>query len=150
MLESLKEWCNSPDLAADPTLQILTAQLYMAQENYKEALKLVHADNENLEKMATAIAIYLKIDRLDLAQKTLKIMQDINEDDDILVQLASSWVQIESGGDRVNEALETLSELLTSPGPSVPVLNAIAVCNMQKKEFTAALDSLKQARKLVS
>lgn len=39
------------------------------------------------------IQLYLRIDRLDLAQKQLKTMKSIDEDN-ILSQLATAWVNI--------------------------------------------------------
>jgi coatomer subunit epsilon len=43
--------------------------------------------------LALCVQIYLRIDRVDLAQKVLKSMQDL-DDDDSLTTLAQVWVAL--------------------------------------------------------
>jgi hypothetical protein len=43
--------------------------------------------------LALSVEIYLKIDRVDLASKQVKAMQDI-DDDDALTTLATTWLYI--------------------------------------------------------
>lgn len=98
---TLSEWLETEDVKDDETLQIVAAQIYLAEEDYKSALQLVIND-ENLEKMALCVEIYLRINRLDLAEKVARQMQDI-DDDDVLTQLSLAWVYIRQGGDKVRQ-----------------------------------------------
>lgn len=100
-----------------------------------------------LSRLSMCVLIYLKIDRLDLASKALKAMQDL-DDDDTLTQLATVWLSIAIGGEKVSESIFLLQELLEKFGPSVPVLNALAVCDIHQRNYTNAFQYTKQAREL--
>lgn len=50
VLDTLKDWLSTPELAKDVTLQIIAAEIYLLNGNLKEALALVVNDAENLEK----------------------------------------------------------------------------------------------------
>jgi len=89
--------------------------------------------------------IYLRLDRVDLAAKSVKAMQDI-DDDDTLTQLSQSWLYIHQGGEKVTEASFILQELLEKFGPSDKVFNSLAVCQMHLRNYPQALQYLKQAR----
>ncbi len=39
--ETLREWMTDSCIASDPAVQLLSAQIYLEAQNYKEALKLV-------------------------------------------------------------------------------------------------------------
>jgi len=146
-LGTLQEWLASPDLAKDTTLQLLSAEVFVSNGRLKDALALVANDAENLEKLALCVHIYLRIDRPDLAAKSLKAMQEL-DDDDTLTQLASAWLGISTGGEKISEASFLLQELLEKFGPSVVVLNSLAVCEIHQRNYTAAFQYTKQAREL--
>lgn len=145
VLSTLKEWTEDAEVSQDLILQILAARIFFEEGMYKEAGRLVCNAGDNLEKMSLAVQIYLKIDRLDLASTACRQMQDL-DDDDVLTQLASSWVNIASGRDKVTEASFLLQELVEKFGPSVRVLNGLAVCQLHGKNYMAAFQHLKQAR----
>jgi len=147
VLDTLKEWLSTPELASDVTLQLVAAHIYMLEGMNKEALKLVSNDAENLEKLAVCVAIYLRMDRVDLASKSVKCMHDV-DDDDTLTQLCAAWLAIRTGGDRLNEAAFLLQELIEKFGPSVPVLNALAVCSLHQRQYAQAFQHTKSAREL--
>jgi coatomer protein complex subunit epsilon len=147
VFETLKDWFSDEQVAKDPTLQLVGAQIYFEEGTYKEALRLVQNAGEDLEKLAMQVQIYLKIERVDLAAKTVKFMQDV-DDDDALTQLAQSWVLIVQGGSKVTEASEQLQELVEKFGPSINVLNSQAACQIAQKNYAEAFSFLKQARSL--
>ena len=141
---------SSPDLSKDVTLQLLASQMFLAAGKLKESLSLVHGGDasENLEKLSMQVQIYLRIDRPDLAAKSLKAMQDL-DDDDTLTQLTSAWMGLASGAvDKVTEAAFLLQELLEKFGPSVVVLNSLAVAEIHQRNYAQAFAYTKQAREL--
>ncbi|RZB40125.1 coatomer subunit epsilon [Asbolus verrucosus] len=75
-------------------LALVAATIYVNQNNLEAAYRVLHT-SESLEAMAFIIDILLKIDRVDLARKKLKEMQE-KDDDATLTQLAQAWVNIAS------------------------------------------------------
>jgi len=152
VLDTLKEWLSSDLTAKNVMLELVTADLFLQDKNYKEALKLASNNNaENLEKLSLCVQIYIAIDRLELAGKCAKSMTDL-DDDDPLTQLTSAWLSLaaaaKSGPEKVTEAHFLFQELSEKFSPSVAVLNGLAVCEIHNKNYTSAFSFLKQARDL--
>ena len=74
-------------------------------------------------------------------------MQDL-DDDDTLTQLSTAWVGIYTGGEKTTEAAFLLQELMEKFGPSVVVLNSLAVCDIHQRNYANAFQFTKQAREL--
>eukprot|EP00968_Pinguiococcus_pyrenoidosus_P000743 scaffold47_cov258-Pinguiococcus_pyrenoidosus.AAC.70 len=70
------------------------------------------------------------MDRPDLAKHQLRVMQQADEDAS-LTQLASAWIGIYEGGQRVSDAAYTLEELMDKFGRSTLLLNATAAAKMR-------------------
>ena len=67
-MTQIQEWLADGVASANTTLQLVAAILFMHDDNLKEAVKLVHR-GVNLEQNALLVQLYLRMDRLDLAQK---------------------------------------------------------------------------------
>ena len=50
VFDTLKEWFEDAQMASNPTLQLIAAQIYYEQGNLKEALSLVADAGEDMEK----------------------------------------------------------------------------------------------------
>jgi len=142
-LTTLKEWMADGVTANNPTLQVIAATVYFHEGNYETAMRCVHQSN-SLEGMAMLVQIYLKINRPDQAEKELKSMQQ-TDDDATLTLLATAWVSIALGGDKIQEAVsiyQDLSEKYTATGL---LLNGMALCNLHMQRYSEAERLLLQA-----
>lgn len=97
--------------------------------------------------MSLCVCIYLAMHRLDLAERQIKAMQEM-DDDDTLTQLSLAWVNVALGGDRLQEAYLVLQELVEKFGPSVQVANSLGVCQLHLKKYAEAAELFKEAREL--
>lgn len=78
--------------ANNETLLLVAATIYMQENNIEAAYKVLHT-SDSLEALATIVDILLKLDRVDLARKKLKEMQE-KDDDATLTQLVQAWINI--------------------------------------------------------
>lgn len=74
------------------TLVLVAATIYQHEGNFEAAYRVLHS-SESLEAMSFIVDILLKLDRIDLARKKLKEMQD-KDDDATLTQLVQAWINI--------------------------------------------------------
>jgi len=148
-LVTLKQWLSDGVVANNTTLQLIAGIIYFREQNYEEAMKCLH-QLSSLEGLALLIGTYLRIDRVDLAEKELKEMIKIDADATI-TQLTTAWVYIALNGDKVQEAFFIFKELSDKYGSSVLLLNGMAVCNIILKKFEDAerllLDALEKNSK---
>jgi len=94
--------------------------------------------------MALNVQLYLRIDRPDLAEKALASLQTA-DDEAALTQLSSALVYLALGGDKSKEASLVYKDLLDRHGPSLTVLNGLAVAYTAMRRYDDAERLLQEA-----
>ncbi|XP_053214024.1 coatomer subunit epsilon-like [Panonychus citri] len=106
-------------------------------------LRVLHA-SDHIECIAMMLQIYLMLDRVDLARKELKKMQEKDEEA-TLTQLAQAWINIYVGGEKFQEAYYIYQELSDKYGPTPLLLNGIAVAQIGQGKYEEVESILQQA-----
>jgi len=136
VLNTVKEYVADGTVANNQLIQLIVGEIYAQEQSVEDALKCLHASS-SLEGLALLIQMYIKIDRVDLAEKELKNMNKMDADA-TATQLATAWVYTALGGEKTQEAFHIFKELSDKYGVSVPLLNAQAVCNIQMQKYEDA------------
>jgi len=103
------------------------------------------AVSPTLESRALQAFCCLRLSRLDLADKELKAMTQMDEDS-TLTQLTSAWVSLAHGSpDKLKEAQSILQELSDKFTVTPMLLNGLAVVAMQQGKFEDAEPLLLEA-----
>jgi coatomer protein complex subunit epsilon len=144
LLLALEDWLTDAAAASNATAQLMAATVYTHEGAYGAALKVIK-DGASLEQLALASQIYLRMDRADLAERTLKAMQGI-DDESTLTQLCAGWLYLAQGGDKYKEASLVFKDLLDRYGDnSATVVNGLAVAYIALRRYDDAGRLLSEA-----
>lgn len=133
---NLTSWLSDSETGNNPTLQLVAGIIYMEEGDFEEAAKVVHSGT-TLEMVSLSVQIFLKMARVDVAEKSSMLMARM-EDDATLTQLTTAWVNMQLGGDKIQEAFYTFQELADKYNETPVLLNGMATCQMHMGKFDEA------------
>lgn len=136
VISTMEGWLAGVTEGNTATLQLMAAMIFLHEDNTKEALRCVHL-GATMEHLALTVQIFLKMDRPDLALKTVKVMQQADEDA-TLTQIALAWTHLASGGSKLQEAAYIYDELADKHEGTVMLRNGAAVANIHMGKFDEA------------
>jgi len=125
-----------------PGVQLIAAQVFLEAGLTKEALQCVHLGS-TMEHIALSLQVYLRIDRLDLAQKQLRQMKQADEDA-ILTQLGGIYCNLNLGSTGAADAMHSVNALFEQYGPSPLLFNLMACAMMLKGSYADAEQRLQE------
>lgn len=125
--------------------KLIAAQILLSAGLTKDALQCVSTSSTtmSLEQMLLALQIYIKIDRIDLAQSQLKTMK-LSDEDAVLTQLGTVYVALANGSSSANDVLHAMNSLMEQYGPSPLLLNLTACGHLQSGEYNNAEKRLEE------
>jgi len=129
---------------------LIGATIYFQDGQYETALSILK-NSDNLECLNLNVQILISIDRLDLAAKEVRKMQDQNEDS-LLSQLAIAMLNLagSAGEQKLKEAYHIYRELADKYTPTPMLLNGQAAAYMAMNRWAEAEPLLQQALDLDS
>jgi coatomer subunit epsilon len=92
---------------------------------------------DNLECMALQLQTLLRMYRLDLAKKLCAKMQE-KDDDATLTQLCQAWLNMQIGGEKLQDAYYIFQDFCDKFSPSAMLLNSQAACFIGQQKYEEA------------
>jgi coatomer protein complex subunit epsilon len=102
----------------------------------KAAVKCIHTA-QTMEHQVMLVQLYLRMDRVDIAQKQVMKMKQIDEDC-TLTTMAQAWVNLASQPQKAQEAAYIYEELSDKYGASCMLLNGQAAAKMHLGAYDEA------------
>ncbi|XP_014282848.1 coatomer subunit epsilon [Halyomorpha halys] len=143
IVSAIDDQLNDSNNLSNHTFVIVAATIYCHEKNNESALRVLYND-DHIESLSMNLQCYLRMDRVDLAKKELKVMQEKDEDN-TLTQLAQAWLNIAMGGDKLQDAYYIFQELMDKYGSSVVLLNGQAVTFIGQGKYEEAEAALTEA-----
>ncbi|KAK6051415.1 coatomer epsilon subunit [Cooperia oncophora] len=131
----------SEGTAATDDASCIVAALILNNENNPEDAMRILSRNDSLEAHSATVFTLLQMDRVDLAVKELKKMNEIDEDA-TLTQLALAWVNMAVGKDKLKDAYYIFQEMMDKYGQSPRLLvsqSAVLILQGKYKDAEALL-----------
>ncbi|OBT86068.1 hypothetical protein VE02_05701 [Pseudogymnoascus sp. 03VT05] len=133
---------SKPDNA---TVQLLAGSVLQSEGKTEEALALLSQHQGNLEAVALIVQIHLQQNRTDLALKEVLAAKKWAQDN-LLINIAESWVALRVGGEKYQEAFYVFEEIAQAPsGAATLALLSQAVSEIHLGRFEEAEAALSQA-----
>ncbi|RCN49196.1 DNA/RNA non-specific endonuclease [Ancylostoma caninum] len=131
---------SSGTAPTDDTSCIVAALILNEESNPEDAMRIL-SKSSSLEARSATVFTLLQMDRVDLAVKELKKMNEIDEDA-TLTQLALAWVNMAVGKDKLKDAYYIYQEMMDKYGQSPQLLvsqSAVLILQGKYKEAEALL-----------
>ncbi|KAK9459880.1 coatomer epsilon subunit-domain-containing protein [Lipomyces oligophaga] len=129
----------------DPTVQVLCSIVLFLLDKVDDALLLLSQHEQNLAAVAMIVQIRLMQNKVDLAQKEVALAKKWGQDN-LIVNLAEAWVDLNLGGEKYQDAFYIYEELASAPSTSnARTFAAQAVADILLGRLPEAEDAINQA-----
>ncbi|KAF7634356.1 Histone acetyltransferase [Meloidogyne graminicola] len=135
------------DTEGNEHVNLFNATILLNEDDAENALRSLSriSGQSSLECLAIKIQCLLKLWRIDLALVELKKMQEVDEDATI-VQLATAWIYMAMGKDKIKDAFYIFQEMIDKYGSTPTLLVSQSSCLIQQQKYENAEKLLMDAQ----